>query len=209
MSYKKPATSIGFTSTHKRCCESHPALPITIEGKNYFVYGGSCSKPIHLDADIYVGLDTSMKLTEKEYPWSAGHEIGFFIQDMGTPKDTVEFKKLIEWLSVQLIANQKIHIGCIGGHGRTGLVLAALYKNVTNDKEAVTYVRDNYCKKAVESQKQIEYLHEEFGINKVKATKDYSFYDSDFGKNNVSAIPTKQFSSTFEVDCMQSSLSIW
>jgi len=175
-----------------------------------YVYGGSCSKPIHLDADIYVGLDTSMKQTDKEYPWTIGYEIGFYIRDMQTPTDDNQFKKLIEWLSVQLIAKEKIHIGCIGGHGRTGFVLAALYFTLTGDKNAIEYVRTNYCKKAVESQAQVDYLHTNFGIAKVKATKSDLYFDdySITGKKSNKVIPINPMDA-FSIDSLPSNLSIW
>lgn len=49
----------------------------------------------------------------------------------------------------------RVEVGCIGGHGRTGTVLAcmAVLAGVPGS-EAVQYVRTNYCKNAVESAKQ-------------------------------------------------------
>ena len=73
---------------------------------------------------------------------------------MQAPKDAVEFKKMVVWLKEQGQAGKKIHIGCIGGHGRTGTLLAALVKEVTGNVDAIAYVRKNYCAKAVESNSQ-------------------------------------------------------
>ena len=164
------------TPTFKRCYETHKGLPIVVGDKTYTVYGGSCSTPIHTNADVFVGLDYSMAKNPKIYPWNGGMAVHFIIKDMGVPDSITEFVHLIEWISMQLIANHKVHIGCIGGHGRTGLVMAALVMHMTGNKDAITYVRSNYCKKAVESDAQIQYLHSVFNINLVATSKTYKMY---------------------------------
>lgn len=56
---------------------------------------------------------------------------------------------------------QRVEVGCIGGHGRTGMMLAIMavltMENPDGD-EAVHYVRDHYCHHAVESETQIWYV---------------------------------------------------
>ncbi len=151
-----------------RCYESHPPLPLP--GTDFVVYGGNCSTPVVTDADIYVGLCTSMKHTARSWPWKVGTEFLFSITDMQAPNNPDEFKKLIKWLKKQIDAGKKVHIGCIGGHGRTGTVLAALVAEY-GELDAINYVRKHYCKKAVESSVQINFLHEHFGITKVTPSK--------------------------------------
>lgn len=151
-----------------RCYETHKPLPIG----SYLLYGGSGSSPIVLDADVYVGFDHSVYCKEKGYPWNDGYSFLFPIPDMGIPANPEEFIKLVEWLSLQLIANKKVHIGCIGGHGRTGMVMSALVKVMTGEVDAITYVRNNYCHKAVESKVQVDFLVKHFGITQVKGAKE-------------------------------------
>jgi hypothetical protein len=67
-----------------------------------------------------------------------------------------------------------VEIGCIGGHGRTGTILACMYVYASNDmknpkiltaKEAVDKVHKDYCEEAVESASQewfIEYFSNYF-----------------------------------------------
>jgi hypothetical protein len=158
---------------HFSCYETHEPLPITVNGKTYKVYGGSCGNPIVTNADIYVGLDSSMRRAH-HYPWNDGPEVTnifFPIADGNPPKDVAEFRKMIKWLGVQLIAGKLIHIGCIGGHGRTGMVLAAMVKELTGNEDAITYVRGHYCKKAVESPSQVLFLHNEYGIKEVAGSR--------------------------------------
>jgi hypothetical protein len=154
----------------ERCYESHEALPI---GK-YFVYGGSASYPIVNDADIYVSLQGGSTCGLISDPWDIKHviEIQLPITDMCAPSNLARFKKMIDWLSVQLIAGKKIHVGCIGGHGRTGIVLSALVaKMMPEEKDAIGYVRKNYCKKVVESNEQVNFLVKNFGVKAVTSTK--------------------------------------
>jgi hypothetical protein len=152
------------------CYENHK--PLMIGGKP--VYGGSCGHPMLTNADIYVGLDSSMKRSH-HYPWNDPSDvlsIYFPLRDGAAPDDPVEFDKMIKWLAMQLAANKLIHIGCIGGHGRTGTVLAALVKEVDGIEDAITYVRENYCKKAVESSTQVAFLHKQYGIKVVPGSRN-------------------------------------
>lgn len=157
----------------KRCYESHPSLPITVGDKTYQVYGGSCSRPVVGDADVYVGFDMSHQRSDKAFPWVSGESFLYYIADMTAPSDPATFKALIHWLSVQLIAGKKVHLGCIGGHGRTGTVLAALVQYMTGEVDAITYVRANYCQKAVEAACQVRFLKDHFGIKEVAGAKEY------------------------------------
>lgn len=158
----------GGDSSYQRCYETHKPLSL---GNGLVVYGGSCGHPVIHDADVYVGLDYTMDRDTKSFPWNDRISVQFLIPDMGVPSDVAEFKKMITWLSVQLTAKKKVHIGCIGGHGRTGTVLAALVKEMMGIDDAITYVRENYCQKAVESESQVRFLNEHYGISKVASTK--------------------------------------
>lgn len=153
------------------CYKSHPPLPLP-GGK--VIYGGSCIAPVVTDADVYVGLDHSYYPTSKSWPWQRKvEEVYFKISDMSVPKSVADFKAMIFWLEDQIKAGKKVHVGCLGGHGRTGMVLAALYRIMSDDKDATQYVRTNYCKKVVETKEQVNWLATHFDINKVEGSKEY------------------------------------
>lgn len=155
-----------------RCFETHPALKIG----EYEVFGGSCIDPIVKDADIYIGFDSGMRMTNASYPWNRKREeVLFYIADGTAPSQAEEFKKMIVWVSEQIVAGKKVHAGCIGGHGRTGTFLAALVTHMTGIEDSITYVRENYCKKAVESSSQVEFLHKHYGIKKIAASKAHIY----------------------------------
>lgn len=54
-----------------------------------------------------------------------------------------------------------IEIGCVGGHGRTGTMLAELcvWFGKMTPSEAINHVRTTYCKKAIESYQQESALY--------------------------------------------------
>jgi hypothetical protein len=150
------------------CFEKHPKLVLGDSG--FAVWGGSCVRPKVPDADVYIGFDIGMRFTSRQWPWTPGHEVLFEIRDMGVPNPH-EFWALIEWTVTQLKAGKKVHAGCIGGHGRTGLFLSALVLAVLKDKDAISHVRKHYCPRAVESKAQIDFLVKHFGIKRVEPGK--------------------------------------
>jgi len=176
------------------CHASHPALEI-IEGVH--VWGGSCSQPQIDDADVYVGLDASMAGHWSLLPWHGAEGVLFKITDMTAPSDPAEFQSLIDYVQSRLDNGARVHVGCIGGHGRTGMVLAALVKQMRGEPKATAYVREHYCASAVETQGQIDFLQKHFGIEPVKAAKGAS--------------PTKGATRAHiaEINPVKSPLAIW
>ena len=175
----RPATSLNGKSnaaTFERCYMSHPALEIG----GGTLYGGNCHTPKVKDADIYIGLDRG---AETSSPWSDTQgKYAYCITDMSVPKDVAEFRRMIEFVIAELAKGCKVHIGCIGGHGRTGLVFAALVNQINGEKDAIKWVRENYCTKAVESSSQIEFLKKHFGITPAKASKGVGLSSYSTGK---------------------------
>lgn len=53
-----------------------------------------------------------------------------------------------------------VEAGCIGGHGRTGTVLACwvVLASGWNPQDAMKYVWEHYCKEAIESKAQVEFI---------------------------------------------------
>ncbi len=163
----------GYGGTYKsgpRCHTKHKPIKLGM-GE---IVGGACGSPRE-GYDIYIGFDYGMKMQHQPFPWDQKAdpiiEFQYRITDMCAPKSPKEFKKMIEWCAEQLHDGKNIHVGCIGGHGRTGLFLAALvslHEDVTDDP--IAYVRKHHCKKAVESDSQLKFLKKHFGI-KIKGHK--------------------------------------
>lgn len=146
---------------YERCYSKHPALDLY---DGLVIYGGSCITPVVTDADIYIGFDHGMTFTPRSFPWNPGYDVPYFIQDRGVPKIPQNFKRLVEWTVEQIEDGQKVHAGCIGGHGRTGMFLAAVVAQLGVADDAVGYVREHYCNRAVESREQCAFLMNEFNV---------------------------------------------
>jgi hypothetical protein len=164
--------------TKPKCYTSHPPLPIQYEGETYYVRGGSCLNHPPEDTTVFIGFDQGMRLTTRRYPWEPGHEIHYPIPDMGVPHNASTFKAMVKWIAEQVVAGEVVYMGCIGGHGRTGLVMSALVHEMTGEIDATTYVRKHYCKKAVESTSQVNWLNKHFGIKPVTPTKSSPKYST-------------------------------
>lgn len=149
-----------------RCYENHPTLEL---GGGKFI-GGSCLNPITEKADIYIGFERGMAVITGDLFIGGPQHIAYPIPDRQAPENVASFKALLEYIKLRLSQGATVHAGCIGGHGRTGTFLAALVSLITGEKDAITWVRKNYCHKAVESVSQVEFLAEHFGITKVEGT---------------------------------------
>lgn len=153
-----------------RCYESHPAIKIG----NGTLYGGSCQYPKVTNADFYVALQRGDSCGLSSDPWEPEKviEIHYSITDMCAPTDVPRFKKMITFLCNQLQAGRSVHVGCIGGHGRTGTVLSAIVAQMLEEKDAIAWVRKHYCKKAVESKEQVKFLMQHYGVKKATGYKE-------------------------------------
>lgn len=63
---------------------------------------------------------------------------------------------------------------CVGGHGRTGTSIASVlieHSGLT-DTQAIKFIRENYCNKAVETKEQTEYLAQLYEIARFRAKKE-------------------------------------
>lgn len=178
------------------CTVYHPPLDLLCGQEKYQIYGSSCINPIIRDADIYVSLDKYTTTYEWEQPWSGikKQHIRFFIDDGSVPNDIINFKKCIDYVIDKIQEKKVIHVGCISGHGRTGIFLAAIVQEMMglelekNNLSAIDYVRDNYCNHAVENLKQVLFLQSYFNVStpKEESQKVFNFhkeYQKETGKD--------------------------
>ena len=142
---------------------------------NGVLLGGNCASPVVKDFDIYVAVGEGRRNPRRAFPWepqSSVIDIDFHINDGGVPSDAKNFIHMIDWLIAKLLEGKKIHIGCIGGHGRTGIVVSAIVCKSMQIEDAITWTRNNYCPKAVETLEQVDFLNKYFEITKVKGSKE-------------------------------------
>ena len=85
-------------------------------------------------------------------PWPHDH---LDWSDFGVPNDSVPVVAALRLLLERARGGDRVELGCLGGHGRTGTALACLAILCgLPPSEAVTWVRKNYCAGAVESGQQ-------------------------------------------------------
>lgn len=153
-----------------RCHETHKIMKVG----NGYLFGGSCSSP-RSGFDVYVGFDSSMHTHTEAYPWKTPRveQVYFPIKDYSVPVNKQEFMDMCKWISEQLDAGKKVHLGCIGGHGRTGTVIAGVMA-YRGEKDAIGWTRKNHCHKAVESDEQVKMLVKLYGVLPVKCSKTWT-----------------------------------
>lgn len=75
--------------------------------------------------------------------------------DFGVPEEPSRVVAVLRSLLERAQAGERVEVGCLGGHGRTGTALAVLAVLCGHPaSEAVTWVRANYCSAAVETTEQ-------------------------------------------------------
>lgn len=148
------------------CYEGHRPFYIT---ETLFVTGGSCLSPPE-DSEIVVGLDHSFRPDKlaKDLELEEENFISYIIPDFDAPNDVQSFSQMIDTVIEHIESGKRVHIGCLGGHGRTGMVLSAIYTRMTGDKDGINHVREHYCPYAVETQDQIDFLVNNFDIYESK-----------------------------------------
>jgi len=82
------------------------------------------------------------------------------IHDFQVPKPSqkAEVDAALRQAFEQLLFGKRVWVGCMGGWGRTGLFLALMAK-VAGVDNPVSYVREHYTPRAVETQEQMEYVY--------------------------------------------------
>jgi protein-tyrosine phosphatase len=82
-------------------------------------------------------------------------------QDFGLPRDPEAARAQIRAAFARARAGERVEVGCLGGLGRTGTVLACMATLAgVPAGEAVTWVRANYDVRAVETPEQEEWVRE-------------------------------------------------
>lgn len=167
---KGTATPVA-AKTYQQCHHKHPPYPVA---DGIVIYGGSGNHPHITDCDVYVGLDDGARPGRRSWPWETGYDFVFPIKNFGVPASVDDFRALIDWLDGQLRGGKKVHVGCMAGHGRTGMVLAALRAKMHSPAQAIQHVRENYCKSAVETAGQVAWLVDHFGVDTAAASEKYA-----------------------------------
>ncbi len=104
--------------------------------------------------------DFGLYLDPQWTPWWASVMLEW--PDFGVPADRETADLEIRAAFARARAGERVEVACVGGHGRTGTVLAAMaiLAGVPGG-EAVRWVRETYCQRAVQEPSQ-QYWIERF-----------------------------------------------
>jgi hypothetical protein len=196
-SYTPPTTYVSPTSYAVEKCHEGNVLVFT--AGNVSVYGGGNSRGLKVWEDSFM-IDMGDVVDEKYVEFAGCYYPELFTlklikvacKDYSIPNigDTF-WSRLVNILKNESVDKPiKVVCCCLGGHGRTGIalsILAGLFDVVPTDVCPVTWVREHYCKNAVESDKQLNYIEEVTG-RKVTAEEP---------KSKWSTIPLKGGESTY------------
>jgi protein-tyrosine phosphatase len=81
--------------------------------------------------------------------------------DFGVPDDAGALLAALRDVHDRAAAGERVEIGCLGGHGRTGTALAALAVLGGHPADdAVAWVRASYCARAVETPEQEAFVRD-------------------------------------------------
>lgn len=129
----------------------------------------------NLSISIY---DTAGILTKQEEV--VDHRIIYYpIQDQRAPSSVVDTKIIVDEIITYLTNGKNVHVQCIGGHGRTGVILSCVVGTILpHIKDVVDYVRENYCEEAVESYEQHQFIYTFLRRSMPNAVETFMFYEN-------------------------------
>ena len=79
--------------------------------------------------------------------------------DFSVPRDRADAEAALASLLDRARRGERVEVGCLGGHGRTGTALACLAVQAgVPAADAVSWVRSNYCTHAVETDEQVAFV---------------------------------------------------
>jgi len=88
------------------------------------------------------------------------------IRDFSVPEDDAAVEQALKESFEAALQGKPVYVGCMGGYGRTGLFLALLAKTA-GVPAPVAWVRENYHRRAVETENQEAYVAL-FDVSKVR-----------------------------------------
>lgn len=92
----------------------------------------------------------------------------------GLPVSTLKW--LIKTILDKMEQGYTVELGCLGGHGRTGTILACMVIEAEglDPKDAINQVKEQYCQEAVETLTQVTSIYTFAGENWIRASNEWS-----------------------------------
>ena len=156
------------SSTYSSCKHDRQAVPLE---NNLSIYASAyrdvkyCTdEKVDIGVYMYDSWGTGILVTPGlEVPWAPEvltQQVLLDWPDFGIPDlEYIPLVDIIRWMLDQLAAGKHLETGCMGGHGRTGTMLACiLVAQGVPPGTALVRVRKDHCSKAVENEKQGQFV---------------------------------------------------
>jgi len=131
----------------------HRSVVVLPDGTEVTAVSFDAAEPYDRDSSPDYGLYLDHRW---QPPWTHDH---LDWPDFGVPEDTAEVMAALRSVLARARAGERVEVGCLGGHGRTGTALACLAVLSGHPAgEAVAWVRANYCADAVETADQEAFI---------------------------------------------------
>lgn len=155
MTVRKTNNDKGFI-VRKNDQTRHNFVTLTYKGQIMRLYGGPFESTSKLFEGMHrVKLDRVLK---------GPFEDCFHIPDFSVPEDIKHFWVTVFRMCKILIKDKQMLVGCRGGIGRTGLMMASIF-SVFEKGDPVVAVREEYLPYAVETAKQEAFVRKFDGAN--------------------------------------------
>lgn len=152
----------GIQSHIYKCCHEQTKVKVG----DYIVWCSGTNAKTRKKPDLAVFLDIGW-IHRVTQVMSTGTSSGLSLGTANHPMVYVDwpdmnvinldlYSKLVDYIVSEMQHGKQVEIGCVGGHGRTGTLLAGLLvkvEHLTGD-EAIKKVKVNYCGKAIETGSQ-------------------------------------------------------
>lgn len=133
-------------------------------GSSIKVFLASYAPVVPDEVDVFIDLTTNDPPMPYIPKWMKKHlpklQVPEYLVSWNVTDGSVGSSRLIDFILNMIGAGLTVGWGCMGGHGRTGWVACRIIKALTgwSGDQALRYLRENYCEKAVETPKQAQDL---------------------------------------------------
>lgn len=127
------------------------------KNKKYFVYAGSFVK----NYEQLKKIDNLFTINLTQEFSHLDSYINIKIEDFSVPEDLELFEEQLKIICKEIIKqNKTVVFGCLGGYGRTGLLLGILFKcfDFSDNNSVVSDVRNYLSEHALETNKQEQFV---------------------------------------------------
>ena len=153
-------THTGWTG--KYACKHRPDKPVAVGDFHVYPFSYSDSREKDLLPMNYIYALTGSLYARLYHEGFKGLVFGVACPD-GDMLPVAVTRQISEIVKNKTKGGKKVGFYCLGGHGRTGTLLASLIAIEEQPEDPIAVARERYCQYAVESEKQAKFVFDLLG----------------------------------------------